>query len=350
MSVEKLRNGRYRVRWRDATGRQRAKNFAYKKAAEVYERELLAGKIPPEEMPRTLAPTFAAFAERWLVEYCDVFKAPSERVRNRRVLAVHILPRWGEVRINRLTLVDGTALRAELAKTRKPASVNNVLKLAKKMLADAVDWDLLPKSPFAKLRRLPNPEQPFDYWMPEERDRFLAFARTADPDLHDLACVAVHTGLRIGELLGLHWDCIDLDRKTIMVKRSKCQTTGILREQTKSGRFREVPMNQVVAEVMRQRRGLGKAGDQPAFLVDHPRNTSTRLRRLARRAGVKPIRFHDLRHTFASLLAMAGVDLALIRELLGHGCYSQTLRYAHLHPSRMTGATEKLCTPLRTNR
>lgn len=346
VSIEKLKNGRYRVRWRDKAGVQRAKTFPFVSSAKDFEHRLHAGTLDETEKAKDRPPPFGELAERWLVEYCDVMKSPGERLKDRARLKIYLLPVWGELRLDALTLAHGTSLRAELAKKLKPSTVNNIIKLARKLLADAADWNLIRKSPFDKLKRLVDPERPFAYWMPEERDRFLTYARTADADFYDLVAVAVHTGMRIGELLGLRWDVVDFTRGVIMVRRSQCQMTGALREQTKNGKFRELPMNKVVAEVLRARRGLGKAGDQAVFEIAFPKNAASKLRRMAKNAGVRPIRFHDLRHTFASLMAMAGVDLALLRDLMGHSTYAQTLRYAHLHPSRLVGATDRLCIPL----
>lgn len=342
VSIEKL-NGRYRVRWRDETGRQRAKTLPFRESAREFEARLRTGTADPIEAPRLAPPLFGKLTERWLAEHCDVMKSPGEQIADRYRLNQHVLPHWHGTRIDRLTLTDGLALRAMLAKHMQPASVNNVLKLIKKMMNDAVDWGCLDKSPFDKLTRLPVPEQAFAYWMADERERFLARARSCDPEFHDLACVAVHTGLRLGELLGLQWDSVDFQRQMLIVRRSFCQRTLELRQQTKTGRIREVPMNAVVLAVMRRRYGLGRAGDEKAFALDFPRNAAVKLRRMARRAGVQEIRFHDLRHTFASLMAMAGVDLHVLKELLGHSSYAMTLRYAHLHPSRLAGATDRLC-------
>ncbi len=343
MSIEKLRNGRYRVRWRDETGRQRAKNFPYKDLARDFAGRLTSRTVEPSEAPRASSPVFAEMAERWLAEYCDVVKSPGERLKDRQRLRLYLLPDLGQIRVAELTLAHGTAVRAALAMRLKPSTVNGAVKLARKIMADAVDWSVVPRNPFEKLKQLPTHEQPFDYWLAHERDRFLNYTRKSRREMHELVAVAVHTGLRLGELLGLRWDAVDFARGVVVVRRSFCLHTKTLRQYTKTRRVREVPMNQVVLEVMKRRQGISKAGDQPVFELAWPHCASQKLKRLCRRVGVKAIRFHDLRHTFASLMAMAGVDLVVLKELLGHSNYAQTLRYAHLHPSRLTGATDRLC-------
>jgi integrase len=103
-----------------------------------------------------------------------------------------------------------------------------------------------------------------------------------------------------------------------------------------------VPMNSAVkaalADLLRSSEG---AQVFPTRLFWSARN---RLGSLATKVGSRPIRFHDLRHTFASGLAMAGTDLMQIQQLCRHRSYQMTLRYAHLHPEHLKGATEVLCT------
>lgn len=343
MSIEKFK-GRYRVRWRDETGRQRAKSFPFMAEAKSFEHRLHAGLLVKGELPPRRGSTFRELAERWFTE-CVILKSPGTGYQYRRFLDAHLIPRWGDIPTDELTFGHATALRAELLTTKglRPISVNSVLTVARKIFEDAIAWDLIERNPLSRLKRLEVPDRQFDYWLPDERDRYLAYCRTADPEFHDLVAVAVHTGLRLGELLGLNWDAVDGPRQVLIVRRSRCQHSRELREQTKTKRIREVPMNRLIVRILEARRGLGKAGDQAVFGPQNARSTSGKHRLLCKRAGVKPIRFHDLRHTFASLMAMAGVDLALLRELLGHSSYTQTLRYAHLHPSRITGATECLC-------
>lgn len=342
MSIHRTKTGRYRVKWREG-GQQRSKGFPFRADAERFEAERRLGIAGPEATSNG-AMTFGALVERWLTDHCDLAKAPSQRLLNRGDLELHVLPAWKDRRIDSLTLGDGVALRAQIAKGRKAKTVNNVMGLVHKLLGDAQRWGLLAANPLSRMRPLPLDEQPFDYWMPEERDRFLARARSEELELHDLAAIAVHTGLRLGELRGLLWDAVDLGRGVLTVKRSWCARTNQLRETTKSRRIREVPLNVAALDVLRRRRGIGKGSTGPVFppcqATAHPPRL---LRRVARLASVKPIRFHDLRHTFASLLVMAGTDLVVVKELLGHSDYKMVLRYAHLHPSRLKRSTDVLC-------
>lgn len=100
-----------------------------------------------------------------------------------------------------------------------------------------------------------------------------------------------------------------------------------------------LPMNELVIGTLRRRKGLETGLVFPQALL---KDACKKLQRRCRRYGVKPIRFHDLRHTFASCLAMASVDLMVIKDLMRHKSYQMTLRYAHLHPDHLRGATDVL--------
>jgi integrase len=138
--------------------------------------------------------------------------------------------------------------------------------------------------------------------------------------------------LRRGEVFGLRWDDIDLARQQLTVRG----------EGAKSGQTRHVPLNSEAVRVLQtwlpKRVGLVFPGDDRNPLVD----IKTAWLPVVKAANIAPFRFHDLRHTFASRLVMAGVDLNTVRELLGHADIGMVLRYAHLAPEHKAAAVEKL--------
>ena len=147
--------------------------------------------------------------------------------------------------------------------------------------------------------------------------------------------VAVHTGLRKGEILGLTWKDIDVNRKLIYIRRSGKDSYS-----TKSNKNRVVPMNDIVRGVFLSI--LKQPNSEYTFNNDH-RNTFLAA---VKAAKIVDFKFHDLRHTFASYLVMAGVPLNTIRELLGHSTINMVLRYSHLAPDHKFGSVEKLSTIL----
>lgn len=159
----------------------------------------------------------------------------------------------------------------------------------------------------------------------------LAFADYLKPAV----LLSLNTGLRRGELFSLKWADVDFAQKNLTV-------TG---EAAKTGRTRHVPLNEEAMTILlkwKQQAGLksvyvfsGKSGE-PFHDVRKSWHG------LLTKAEIKNFRWHDLRHTFASKLVMAGVDLNTVRELLGHSDYKMTLRYAHLAPEHKAAAVSKL--------
>ena len=153
--------------------------------------------------------------------------------------------------------------------------------------------------------------------------------------LKPMVLLSFNTGLRRGELFSLTWEDIDLRNANLTV------AGGV----AKSGKTRHVPLNSEALDILKgwrkqtnERHGLvfkGKSGKR----FD---NVGRSWAGILKDANIQKFRWHDLRHTFASRLVMAGVDLNTVRELLGHADYQMTLRYAHLAPAHKAAAVEKI--------
>jgi integrase len=140
--------------------------------------------------------------------------------------------------------------------------------------------------------------------------------------------------MRRGELFALEWRDLDLDRRTLAVRG----------DNAKSGKTRHIPLNDEAADTLSH--WQGQQGDNGLVFPGKEGlpmdNINSSWRHLMERAKITRFRFHDLRHTFASKLVMAGVDLNTVRELLGHADIAMTLRYAHLAPAHKAAAVELL--------
>ena len=151
-----------------------------------------------------------------------------------------------------------------------------------------------------------------------------------------IVTMALNTGMRKGEILSLKWANVDLSHGFILL------------EITKNGERREIPINSTLRAALQ---GLVRRLDVP--YVFHDAKTAERYQDVkkgfsaaCRGAGINDFHFHDLRHTFASHLVMAGQDLTTVKELLGHKTLTMTLRYAHLGPSHKVKAVDVLDTIL----
>ncbi len=150
--------------------------------------------------------------------------------------------------------------------------------------------------------------------------------------LKSIVTVALHTGMRRGEILGLRWEQVDLKHGFILL------------EVTKNGKRREIPIDNTLAEEFNSMpRGL-----ESVYVFTDPRtgepykSVQTSFETALKKAEIRNFRFHDLRHTFASHMAMAGIDLVSVKELLGHKSLSMTIRYAHLAPGHKRRAVNML--------
>jgi len=179
-----------------------------------------------------------------------------------------------------------------------------------------------------------------------EEDAIRAAIRAAYPDGEAEFDLALHTGARRNELFRLQWDNVDLERGILTIH-------GKAHANSEETRIRHVPINSAAAEALSElhARSRGSAFVFPRSLVPRPADEASREKKRDRRqwfeecveaAGVVNFHYHDLRHTFASRLRMAGVELADIMELLGHTTLQMVMRYAHLAPGHQKANVELL--------
>jgi len=208
--------------------------------------------------------------------------------------------------------------------TLSAASINRPLALLRHLLRmAAVDWEVLPRVPVIRLER--EPQGRIRWLEPEEEVRLLdACAKSANTSLLPMVTVALETGLRKGELLGLTWDRIDMSR-------------GVIRlEVTKSGKRREVPMRQGVYNVLSALPKPHEGRVWPDIEIRSAFETAVEAAKLD-----APLTFHDLRHSFASWWMMRGGKLESLSKILGHATLAMTMRYAHLSPEHLRGEMAK---------
>jgi integrase len=238
-------------------------------------------------------------------------------------------------RISEITNWDAEKLKADLSKTRAPATVNRLVGNARHMFSMAMKWDDLPKNPFdgVKLLRVPDVVDRI-LTVKEESQLLSACDKVRAPYLRSLIVLATNTGMRRGEILGLAWNQIDLERRTIHIQNSKAKSSNRL-----------IPMNQTVwnllsaLELLRSGQLVFPSDRKQGYPFRDPKNA---YRKALRLSGIPHIRFHDLRHTFATRLVRAGVDLITIQKLLGHAKITMTARYAHSMADDKIAAVRRL--------
>lgn len=355
---KRLANGSYRggtwtaYWWDERDGRplQRSKGgFKTRAAAQEHLTAVLAAKKDATYVP-PVDDTFGSYlVDSWL---------PSQRQRlrestfddYRRRIDNHIVPAIGGMPLQELSAVHLDRFYADLLASGKrggkglaPKSVRNVHIIVRKSLGDATRKRLVARNVAldADAPRVPgHADRDLDTWSPEELRSFLAGIR--DHHLAPAFLLAVATGMRRGEVLGLQWEDVDLDGLTVAVRRTILNVAyRITPGEPKTARGRRtISIDAATAAVLRghrasqlQRRlelGLGGPLPPPVFAKPdgrpiHPDLFSKTFDRTVKRLGLRKVRLHDLRHTYATLALRAGVDAKTVSARLGHSTVAFTL-------------------------
>jgi integrase len=337
-------NGRWFVdfRFQHADGRveriRKRSPVQSKAGAEEFERQLRTSMLAPIRIAKEV-PTFSKYAAEFLETYAAANNKPSERSMKASILKHHLLPMFGEVRLDAIKMHAIEILKAGLlAKGLSRKRVNNILACLGKMLRYAHEIDLIEIVPRVKLLKVP--QQRFDFLTFEELSR-LVEALKDDPERLALVLLGAEAGLRQGETMALEWGDVDLVAGLLTVRRSSWK--GVIGT-PKSGRERKVPLTGRLRVALKAIKHL-KSDLVLCHRDGSPFTQSAieaALRFGCKKAGLRVITSHVLRHTFCSHLAMRGAAPKAIQELVGHSTLTMTLRYMHLAPSALREAVALL--------
>jgi integrase len=307
-----------------------------RKILKSIEGKIAEGKWFPESQEKQAAYTFVELAER----YSSWAKGRQKAFDCWKIYIIRQLVRkFGKMKLNRFEMYMLEKFQTErLNRGNKPATVNRRIAVISHMFTKAVDWKMMDRVVAQSLRvkMLPEDNKRLRYLSKEECHSLI---KACDPHLEPIVITALNTGMRKGEILRLKWEQVDLRHGFILLDR------------TKNGERREIPIN---TSLRNSFQNLTRRIN--VSYVFHDPNTGSPYKDVKRsfpsackRAGIRDFRFHDLRHTFASHLVMAGVDLTTVKELLGHKTLTMTLRYAHLAPSHKMKAVDILDQQLAQN-
>jgi integrase len=350
-------DGRFRfdLRWKEpATGewRRYGERFpdgmtaaaAKRRARELLDGALAGGFDPKREDPKRLDEALDEY-EKW---------AETNRprtARDRKSLAKVLRAALGDVRLDELSPFHVERLKRDrVASGAAPATANRAVAMLKHLCGLAAEWGWMPESTARAIRGvklLREPPGRVRYLTDEETTKLLA---AVPASIRPIVVAALLSGMRLGEVVGLRRDAVDLKARVITLTR------------TKSNRVRRVPVNDALAAVlwdaMRERaptRGARKGAKPtaPPELVftsslGRPytmRGVSAMFRRAVPKAGIRDLRFHDLRHDFATRLRRGGVGIDAIAALLGHASLAMAQRYAHIGMETLREAVAALAAP-----
>lgn len=344
-SIEKLAEDRWRARWRDPSGRQKAKTFDRQKKARAYLDsigvDMQSGVYIDPAAGRI---SVSAFADKWLAAQGHL--KPTTRTRYENILSKHVLPRWGSTPLDKISHEDVAVWVSELRGSGlSAASVRYIHRVLSLLLDLAVRGQRIRRNPAADVS-LPTAEQ--------TEKRFLTHAevaRLADAcgDYRLVILVLAYCGLRWGELAGLRVGRIDLMRRRIQVVEAVAEVRGRIEWGTpKTHQQRSVPIPRSLVDELTAATA-GKSADALVFTGRRGgvlRNLNFRrdvFDRAADAAGLAGLTPHELRHTAASLAVAAGASVKTVQRMLGHRSAAMTLdRYSGLFDGDLDGVADRL--------
>jgi site-specific recombinase XerD len=243
----------------------------------------------------------------------------------------------GDRDLHSYTIKDVEHFKLKRMETCSPVTVNIAFRALRSVFNHAIKMQLIDENPFQKSSQIKVPERLPVFMSKTEFIKLLFVVK--EPELKDLYLFAVMTGLRLGEILNLQWNSIDMERRLIMLLNSAHFST-------KSGKCHAIPMNDAVYEILSRRFLIRIASDY----VFHRKGrqlqesyVSHKFKKYIRQLGLnEKLHFRSLRHTFASWLVQDGVSLYEVQKLLGHSNISVTQFYGHLQPERLHSTVNRI--------
>lgn len=303
---------------------------ARRKALEL-KAEIAKGRDPrAEQKAHRECPTLDDFFEQQYKPYSKARKR--SWARDEQLYRLRIKKDFGDKKLNRITRQDVSVFHTALISDGlAPASCDHHAKLVRRMLNLAVEWGYLEKNPVSGIKLL-NPDNKLENYLdPEQLERLVHVLRTDKArTVCNIALFLLSTGARLNEALTAKWEYVSLDKRIWRIPATT----------SKSKKIRTVPLNSSAIELLES---LGTRGKHEyLFVSEITKKPITAVHkvweRLREEAGMPNLRIHDLRHTFASLLANSGRSLYEIQHILGHSDPMVTQRYAHLSQGSLQDA------------
>ena len=364
MACIKKRRGKWTIDYRDVTGRRRWETVqGTRKDAEDRLAKIIGSGYKVVDSKRT----FEDYAKEWMEIYAKAHVKPSTQWEYDSVLRNHLLPAFGSVPFSKINREMVKKLVAEkVQKGLSRSHVRNIVVPLREMFYHAIDDGVTTSNPAARLGRFNYRRGESKKVNPLTKDELSTLLQTTKEKMkhhYPLILCAARTGIRAGELAALHWQDIDFNGRFIEVRRNMSRgeittpknhksrrvdmsmqltnTLDTLLAEVKADAVRRNPQNPKVAlnAVMQTSIFVRPNGIQ----LDPNDLRRQILYPALELAGIRRVRFHDLRHTFASLLIQQGEDLTYIRDQLGHFSIQMTVDiYGHLVPGGNRQAVDKL--------
>ena len=327
------KRGIYYVRLSKKFGKNAGKRISLKtrnhqdavRMARKLDREAILSKIV--EFDSGKKTSISEFKKEYL-EYSKAHKKESTFIRDKYSLN-KLIEHIGDISIQSIKTKDIDQFHTALINSGlKPSGVAITARHIRAALNQAVTWEYIKSNPYSRAKKIKIEKNPPRYYTEDELKKIFEKIKP-DDEFHDLITCYLLTGLRRSELAYLEVRDIDLVNGVITIRSETSKTSG-----------RSVPVSDAVLDILKRRCESIKVGRLfPKW--KHPNAITHRWIRLMKRLKMTG-RLHDLRHSFASHLAMAGEDIRTIQELMGHSDISITKIYSHLSPNHLKQSVSKL--------
>ena len=319
--------------------------------------EVQGGKVSE----KTEVPTLEQYYKLFKQSYLDTAVKATTRYIYENNFSNHILPKLGQRKLDDITRLDIETFIAHLIRDKglTRTTIRIIMSNLTACLNHAIEHDIIAKNPTfktAKLyRRAPVRQKEIKPLNEEETCRFLEVIWKYSRRYYELFLMALHTGMRSGELAGLQWDDVHFKGKYLMVKR---QVVWGKVQSTKGNNMRRIDLSTALLEALqhlkrkRREEWLAKGKNEiPAWVFCNQEGNPLDMNNIKNRhfhprlktAGLRSIRFHDLRHTFATLLIQNGEPIAYVQKQLGHSSIKLTVdTYTHWMPGKNREAMDRL--------
>jgi integrase len=331
-------SGVWWIRWTDQAGHKRREKVGARSAAEKLLAKRHTQKLEGTKLPENLrskAVTFRELSDDALAH--SKAENSEKQTYELRLRIDQLLPKFGSRPSESIKKNEIVAWLAEQAEVRNWAasSRNRWQATFSLIFRVGIDNEKIDRNPAARIRRKSEGTGRVRFLSDAEETSLQAAINSRFPEFLPHLLLSIHTGMRMSEQYGLRWNQVDFERRQIHLSK------------TKNGDPRTIPLNAVALEALSQLRGkANKPGMAPVFpsmrSSDSLQGSRGWFPTAIEDAQIEGYSWHCNRHTFASRLVMAGVDLRTVAELLGHRTLQMVMRYSHLAPEHQASAVDRL--------
>jgi integrase len=294
-------------------------------------------------------PTLTEFAWEWM-NYRTARITPSTHKLHQYLLRGQILPKIGHLKLDKISAAHVEIVLKDVVESGlSNRRANMALGVIQKLYNDAISsYGYKIPNPTSKVSKLKERPKKLEFWSHEEVVCFLKTVEEKQPVNLPIMRFLLNTGARIGEAFALQWSDVDLEKGYVCIRRTVDRIHHTTQETTKGNKIRYVGLNPALLETLKTlaeepSRDFSKSDlvfPNLAGKLHHPSSFQRRcFDKCVEAAGVRKVRIHDLRHTFAAHFVMNGGSIYDLKQILGHSDIKMTERYAHLAPDYLKSRT-----------